>query len=112
MLRASRAPGAELHEAAIPIAAAAVRRSKVMWGGPLAHALEDGEDHELLFALPPSRVARLARDRRLPAVARTPIGKITSEPGIRLRNREGWTFGLQPEGYEHAFAGDRNRKRR
>lgn len=112
ILEASGGLGAVLDEAAIPVAAAAVRRARQTGRPPLAHALTDGEDHELLFALPPAHARRLARDGALPAAARQPIGEVTPEPGIRLRRRDGRTVRLRARGYEHEFGGDQDRRPR
>ena len=51
--------GAKLTAGAIPIAAAAVERSRTTGKPPLEHALEDGEDFELILAVHPSDGPRL-----------------------------------------------------
>jgi thiamine-monophosphate kinase len=58
-------------------------------------ALTDGEDFELLFAVPPARAARLARDwaRRFPALPLTRIGTLAERGVARGLGRAG--------GYDH-----------
>ncbi|HEX2860830.1 MAG TPA: thiamine-monophosphate kinase, partial [Lacunisphaera sp.] len=68
---------AALDEASIPISAAARRVAFRSRRSPLAHALGDGEDYELLIVTQGrADHARLARDwqRRFPTVPLTPIG--------------------------------------
>lgn len=96
--------GAELLAEAIPISRAARLRHREQPGArpPLEAALTDGEDFELLFALPPQCAVPLvdAWKRAFPRLKLTCIGKITATPGIRIRHRKG----LQPmdlHGYEH-----------
>lgn len=68
---------AALCEPAIPIAPAARRMARKTGHSPLAHALGDGEDYELLIVVHHgSDTTRLQRDwtRRFPALPLTPIG--------------------------------------
>lgn len=70
---------------------------------PLDHALEDGEDFELLFTVRRGYVAAFVRAWHaafeLPCTA---IGAITAAPGrIRLREVGGPTRLLKASGYEH-----------
>jgi thiamine-monophosphate kinase len=59
------------------------------------HALYDGEDFELLVAMPPNRV--LAAEQ----LGFLPIGEITRGPGIRLRDELGRVSELEVRGWEH-----------
>ncbi len=104
LLKASGGLGAELRAASLPISRAARERSR---SGDLARparlaALADGEDFELLFTVPPGQTVRMLDEwkRAFPAVRLSCIGKVTPEPGMRLRTEEG----IQPlrvKGYEH-----------
>lgn len=96
--------GAELLAEAIPISRAARMRYREQQSPkpPLEAALSDGEDFELLFAVPPSKAVALvdAWKTAFPHLKLTCIGKTTAEPGIRIRRRKS----LQPlelHGYEH-----------
>lgn len=92
ILRLSNA-GAELLSSAIPIRrdARLNARSESSAKPPLLAALTDGEDFELLFTLPPgSSVALLdGWKAAFPGVKLTCIGKISDEPGLRLRDARG-----------------------
>lgn len=71
---------------------------------PLEHALDDGEDFELLFACPPASLEELRANPELADLARivTPIGIVESQPGARLRTAHG-VQDLSPGGYRHAW---------
>lgn len=97
MLAASGGLGAELDAAAIPIAPAAVRAAKASGRTPLAHALTDGEDHELLFNVR----GRLGRGGPLAGAARRPLGSVRAAPGIDLIDADGRRRRLAVEGYQH-----------
>jgi thiamine monophosphate kinase len=77
---------AELDSSLIPIHEDAVKLSATDGIPPLEHALNDGEDHELLFtsALRPPLGAR--------------IGKVTESGGIRLDGKP-----LVVKGWEHSL---------
>ncbi len=103
-LLAASGVGAELRQASIPISAAARQRARTDLAAPppLVAALCDGEDFELLFTVAPRDAVPLrdAWAARFPDLRLTCIGRITAEPGLRLRGREG----LQPftwHGYDH-----------
>lgn len=63
---------------------------------PLDHALQDGEDFELLLAAAPAAENKL-RSLRLEAL---PIGVMTAS-GFQLQKSDGQVIELQPKGYEH-----------
>jgi thiamine-monophosphate kinase len=94
--------GAVLDMAKIPIAVAAMELAKrTSDSAALDHALSDGEDFELILALPHEAAKELVAKQPL-GVPLSIIGSFTSEPGlfaIRGGNREP----LQPRGYEHRF---------
>lgn len=96
--------GAELLQDAIPISRQARLHAREHSSAktPLAAALSDGEDYELLFTLA-SRDAVALHDewkKQFPDVKLSCIGRITAERGLRLRTRKG----VQPiteHGYVH-----------
>jgi thiamine-monophosphate kinase len=105
MMRAS-GTAALLDLPAIPIHPDAVRMSETAGDGarPLDRALSDGEDFELLLALPPDDARRLAAEAV--AVTGTPftvIGEVVAGEGLTARFADGSTVPLIPRGYEHAF---------
>jgi thiamine-monophosphate kinase len=86
VLDASRV-GAEVWADAVPVHRDARRASAQDGRSALAHALDDGEDFELLFTVPERRARSLAKS----GLAGTPvawIGRITRR-GYVLRDREG-----------------------
>lgn len=103
-LLAAGGVGAELRAESIPLSRAARRlaRSGHAGGSALTAALTDGEDYELLFAVPANRAVALrdAWHAQFPGVRLTCIGKITAEPGLRLRDRRG-LHSLTLHGYTH-----------
>ncbi len=86
--------GAEVDAMAVPIHADARRASE-----PLAAALFDGEDYELLFTLPSDQAERLVAVGAV-GVAVTRIGAIVEGSGMTLI-REGRREPLSPDGWEH-----------
>ena len=94
--------GAVLDLAKIPVAAAAIELAKqTSDSGSLDHALSDGEDFELILALPHEAAKELVANQPL-GVPVSVIGSFTSEPGL-FGIREGNREPLQPRGYEHRF---------
>jgi thiamine-monophosphate kinase len=81
--------GAVIEAARVPIHPDAIELSKRDGIDPLRHALDDGEDYELLFtsAVPP-KIGIL-------------IGNITARPGIFLKRSYGVEEPLSPRGWEH-----------
>lgn len=72
---------------------------------PLQHALEDGEDFELLLAMPPEdarRLVGLGRSDELP-VGVTIIGEVVAGSGLVARDAVGRHRPLEPRGFVHAF---------
>lgn len=64
------------------------------------HALSDGEDFELILAVPPHEAERLLREQPL-GTQLTQIGWFTAEPGLTQQLPSGEVLPLQPRGYEH-----------
>ena len=102
MLDASGGVGAELDAAAVPVRAAAHRLASGDGEQALRRALEDGEDHVLLFSV--RRGGALARGGPLTKRARRPIGRVVRQPGIWLR-RGPVRERLVPAGFEHEIGG-------
>lgn len=63
---------------------------------PREHALHDGEDFELLIALPP-RVT----DEQCRGLGLTRIGRCTDETGCRLKTEDGARIDIERRGWEH-----------
>ena len=99
---------AVLDLASIPIHADA-RRMVTRPGdtaSPLEHALADGEDFELLLALPLDEARRfVAEAPTLLGVPFTVIGEVVAGAGLMARAADGTTRPLTPQGYVHAFDG-------
>lgn len=96
--------GAELRGTAIPISRAAKDRARdgVSKKTPLLAALTDGEDFELLFTVPPKNAVAVLDGWKgaFPDVRISCVGKITSEPGLRLRD-ERRMMELTVGGFDH-----------
>ncbi|MCA9320073.1 MAG: thiamine-monophosphate kinase [Planctomycetes bacterium] len=90
--------GAVLDAAAIPCSMAAQDLSQTSGRRPLDHALEDGEDFELLFTWPASGRARLEQDWKFGTPLHV-IGHIT-EAGLGLME-QGAVRDLPVRGFEH-----------
>jgi thiamine-monophosphate kinase len=67
---------------------------------PLDHALGDGEDFELILAVPPHDAQRMLADQPL-AARLTDIGEYTTNPGLWQRTNAGTIVPLKPIGWEH-----------
>jgi len=63
------------------------------------HALADGEDFELVLAVPTKEAARLLGDQPL-EVPLTRIGQLVEQPGLWQSAAEG-CLPLEPDGYQH-----------
>lgn len=67
---------------------------------PLAAALNEGEDFELLFTLAVDQWERLRSQWRDP-LRLTAVGRVTDSPGMKIRMPDGRVVDLEPGGYEH-----------
>jgi thiamine-monophosphate kinase len=96
--------GAVLDLDAVPVADDARRLAEDLDDGssPLDHALADGEDFELILALPPDEADRMAADRPLD-VQLSLVGRFVEEPGLWQSDRLGGRKPLAPRGYQHEF---------
>ena len=86
------AVGAVVESALVPVHADArelSRRDKI---AAIDHALDDGEDYELLFTSAAAQIEGAIR-----------IGQITPDPGILLRDADGGLKPLEPRGWQHAI---------
>ncbi|HEY2787323.1 MAG TPA: thiamine-phosphate kinase, partial [Fimbriiglobus sp.] len=92
--------GAVLDAAAIPIAPAAFDRAKQSGKTPLAHALGDGEDFELVFTVSPADGRTLLETPPIPSLAK--IGACV-ETGLWLERPAG-REPLSPVGWVHDLA--------
>ena len=103
ILKASHV-GAELLASAIPISREAklAARAESSAKPPLLAALTDGEDFELLFTVASKDAVRLLDEWKIefPKVRLSCIGKITSEDGLHIRDKQG-VRPLNVHGYTH-----------
>ncbi len=74
---------------------------------PLDHALTDGEDFELAFAVPPDDGHRLLRDQPIAGITLHHIGEFRAETGRWLESKT-TRIPLPSHGYEHRFAAPSN----
>jgi thiamine-monophosphate kinase len=92
--------GAVLFADAIPISAAA---SKLNDGrSPLEHAIDDGEDFELAFAVSPEDGQRLLDTQPIPGLQLAHIGLFVGERTLQLEET-GRRRALSPRGFAHSF---------
>ena len=68
----------------------------------LQHALEDGEDFELILAVPAAESRRMLTDRPLD-VQLTDIGYFVEEPGLWQTDSRSGKKELLPRGWEHVI---------
>lgn len=94
--------GVCLDPVALPIAPAAHEAARASGRTALDHALYDGEDYELLFALPPRSARHLFARDDVP-VRITAIGEVIEEPGLYLKTKDGGREPLEPRGWTHRF---------
>jgi thiamine-monophosphate kinase len=94
--------GAALDLPSIPVASAALDLSRDKNDGlsPLDHALSDGEDFELLLAVP-SDVATQLLDAQPLSTPLTRIGEFITQPGLFAKSADEKLQPLPPRGYEH-----------
>lgn len=94
--------GAALDLSQIPVAPSASSFADSLKAGrsALDHALSDGEDFELILAVPPDQAEELVRTQPL-QVSLTQIGTFIAEPGLWSQQADGTRLPLAPRGYEH-----------
>lgn len=101
-LQEASGTGAELLAASLPISRAARLRAAAGGKPPLEAALSDGEDFELLLALPSPQAVPLldAWKKAFPKLKLTCIGRLTDQPGLTLRKGR-QTHQITAHGYVH-----------
>jgi len=94
--------GAAIDLANIPVAAAAEESAHQKNDGvqPIDHALGDGEDFELILAIPLESAKSLLAEQPL-TTPLTMIGSFISEPGLFAIGEDMQFHPLSPRGYEH-----------
>ena len=94
--------GAEIQLEQIPVSEPARQLAQMKNNGrtPLAHALSDGEDFELVLAVPQKEATRLLQEQPL-EVPLTRIGRCTNDTGLWSINDDGVRAALPPKGFEH-----------
>lgn len=102
--------GAVIEAARVPISGAALLAAGESGKTPLAHALGDGEDFELLVAVDPAGWPAFSAWEESgragpggPPAMFTRIGLATGEEGMRLADAGGAVSPLAAEGYEHLW---------
>lgn len=98
--------GAAVQPDRVPVAEAARRLTEQRADGstPLDHALGDGEDFELILAVPPRDAERILADQPL-AVPVTAIGRFVDEPGLWQTDARGGRRPLARTGWQHELDG-------
>ncbi len=96
--------GAVLDTNAVPVSEAARRLAEKLADGstPLDHALGDGEDFELILAVPPEESRRMLAEQPL-GVPVSCIGQFVAEPGLWQQTGPGRQSPLPPRGWQHTF---------
>jgi thiamine-monophosphate kinase len=94
--------GAVVELSRIPVSTAATELARQLGDGrsPLDHALADGEDFELILAVPPDEADRLLAEQPL-QVPLSRIGTFTAEPGLWQIAADGSRSPMTPRGYQH-----------
>jgi len=94
--------GAVLDTSSVPIHDDARRLARERADGrsPLEHALSDGEDFELILAVPPGEAERMIAEQPLD-VPLTAIGEFVPEQGLWQIDAEGTRRPLEPRGWQH-----------
>lgn len=95
--------GAVIQADRVPISKAAQDLAKASrkGGKALDHALHDGEDFELILAVPPREAERMLQDQPL-SVPLSDIGEFVAEKGLWLQTGEKQSV-LEPKGFVHAL---------
>jgi thiamine-monophosphate kinase len=103
--------GAVIDVDSVPIAAAAIQlhqrdcakleAARQSSTTPRDYALGDGEDFELILAVPPEAASQMIAEQPLAGVPLTDIGEFVSERGLWQRDDTGRTTPLVPKGWEH-----------
>ncbi len=94
--------GAVIELAQVPVSPAAKQLAATPGDArtPLEHALSDGEDFELLLAVPQATAERLVAEQPL-EVPLTRIGQCITQPGLWQQDADGQRRPLPPLGFVH-----------
>jgi thiamine-monophosphate kinase len=94
--------GAVVNLNAVPVADDAHRWAKQLADGstPLDHALSDGEDFELILAVPPDDAKHILTEQPL-SIPITDIGEFIATPGLWQRDDAEGLHPLVPRGWQH-----------
>ncbi len=86
----------------LPLSPQLLAHARARKRDPITYALSGGEDYELLFTVPPAKVARVDSFIRRRLLRAAPIGLITPRrQGLRLIGVDGSVRPLTAKGYEH-----------
>ncbi len=99
LARASQT-GFEIDSRLLPISPSAIEQSVSSGTSALRHALYDGEDFQLICAVPADATPRLEQDRSLPSPFRR-IGRLTETDKFRIFDAQGQIEDLPIRGYQH-----------
>lgn len=100
-LCAASGVGAELDVPALPVDPAAVAVAVAYGRDALSLALRGGEDYELLFTVAPEHAEAALRAVVDVGGTAQVIGRLTAEPGLRLREPDGQLRDVAPTGWDH-----------
>jgi thiamine-monophosphate kinase len=92
--------GAILDADSIPIHPDALDQSQGDGISAIEHALNDGEDFELCLTIAPE-LARKVLENPPESVTLYPVGVVTPDPGLRLRDSGGQIVIVHPRGFDH-----------
>jgi thiamine-monophosphate kinase len=92
--------GAFIEVESLPISKALQTYCSKIKRSPISFALTGGEDYELLFSVPKSKVSRMKSLCQKKGVKITEIGEIISKKGMWIQTRKGLTL-LKERGFEH-----------
>jgi thiamine-monophosphate kinase len=97
--------GAIVDLSRVPIAPAAAKLAAQQNddASALERALSDGEDFELILAVPADSAERMLACQPFEHVMLNDIGEFVTQPGLSQRNQNGEILPLRPVGYEHSF---------
>ena len=93
--------GAEVEAETVPISADAQHLAEADGRPALEHALSDGEDFELLFAVGPEDGERLVAKNPLGGIRLSRIGRVTEGREVTLIRPGGRREPMEPRGWEH-----------
>ena len=94
--RRKAAAARSMHTDHVPIS----RRGPHVYRDPLQHALGDGEDFELLLAVPPDVAEAILRDQPLECPI-TCVGELVAGSGLWQQSADGTREPLRPAGWQH-----------